>query len=199
MKHILKKFRDWTIIWIGFLLVILLWWFSYAVWVNVSDVSSWDILTAELFNNVINNQRSLEWLWDWWYKEGPTSYSSDYINVWNNWWWNGSSIDCTSINTGCKILKDWVYEVSCTQRSNWTENPYVAIALNWNRAILETDSNAMWWHDHMANINSWTKAEYLWNLWVNDIITCWPPSTYSSDLTYSNLWHVWIIKIIRIK
>lgn len=59
---ILEKIKDWILFWIWFILILLISAISYAAysWIVVENVSVWDVLTIDNWNNVLNNQNYLK-------------------------------------------------------------------------------------------------------------------------------------------
>jgi len=55
-----KEIKKWIVIALSFTLTVGLIWASYAAWVSLTDVGTWDTLTASLFNEVLENQRVLD-------------------------------------------------------------------------------------------------------------------------------------------
>ncbi|WP_374027337.1 hypothetical protein ACES2J_11420 [Bdellovibrio bacteriovorus] len=123
----------------------------------------------------------------WGIKRGPTSFSANYINVWNSGYHVGSSIDCTTSTTGCRILKAGTYEIRCVQRAGASGNSvYVGIALNGDRTALESRNDVLWNHSHTAYSGSYTESNFMGTLSANDLITCGAPvNTMAADLVYA--------------
>lgn len=62
---IIKNIKSWIFQWIWILLVVWISWVAYWAYVSISsDVTDWQTLTSWLFNNVLENQRSLKTLVD---------------------------------------------------------------------------------------------------------------------------------------
>ncbi len=55
-----KEIKKGIIIALSFALTLGLIWATYAAWVNLTDVNSWGVLTADTFNKVLENQRDLD-------------------------------------------------------------------------------------------------------------------------------------------
>jgi hypothetical protein len=121
---------------------------------------------------------------DWGFKEGPLSFDSDYINIWNNQGDSGDSIDCVSNTKGCTILQDGTYKIRCVQRSNATGSVYVGVALNGSRTTLESRTDSMWNHDHAEVSGEYTESNFIGTLSSGDFITCGTTSANSSKLQY---------------
>jgi len=121
---------------------------------------------------------------DWGFKEGPLSFDSDYINVWNNSGDSGDSIDCTSNTKGCSILEDGTYKIRCVQRSNATGSVYIGVALNGSRTTLESRTDSMWNHDHAEVSGEYTESNFIGTLSSGNFITCGTTSANSTKLQY---------------
>lgn len=117
----------------------------------------------------------------WGFKKGPLSYVSSYINEWDASGDTGSSIDCTSSENGCFILKPGTYEIRCVQRASSTTSVYIGIGLNGDRSTLENRSDAVWNHDHSESPNQYTESNFMGALNAGDFITCGAPTTGHSD------------------
>lgn len=136
----------------------------------------------------------------WGFKEGPTSWSSAYVNTWDHGGGAGNSIECTSNLNGCLILRDGTYDISCAQRGGGSNNPYVGLALNGDRPALEGRGDALWSHSHCGAVaGSFTESYFLGTLSAGDLITCGAPNdTQAGSLAFSSEGHTGFIKIIRI-
>lgn len=136
----------------------------------------------------------------WGVKRGPTSFSANYVNVWDSGYHVGSSVDCTSSTTGCRILKSGTYEIRCVQRAGANSvSVYVGIALNGDRLALENRTDALWNHSHASFAGSYTESNYLGLLSANDLITCGPPAaTMQPDMYYGAAAYTGSIQIKRV-
>ena len=56
----IKEIKKWIVIALSFILTLWLIWASYAAWFELTDVESWNPLTSDLFNKVLENQRDLK-------------------------------------------------------------------------------------------------------------------------------------------
>lgn len=135
MKTYLKDIKSWFIIWFTFLITVLIWTVVYAA--VLPTVTSTDTLTAERWNNVINevNQNttsinniynSSNWNLIWSYircnKFSPVKgkdYDCNWNEIWSNWIWDFVSISCPNWS---KVF--WWWCVSSTMRQN---NPHETI------------------------------------------------------------------------
>lgn len=88
MKKFFDKFIWWFYSAIGFLFFILLSWIVYWAYVSISNVTSWQPLTATTFNEVLENQRVIKTIVDW--LSSTVSWLSN-VPAWFVWAFNLSS------------------------------------------------------------------------------------------------------------
>lgn len=84
------------------------------------------------------------------YKEGPTSYNNSYINNWNTGGGRGECLDATSSGTGIYIRESGYYFAQGMQRIS-AANGMTGLAINGDRAALESRSDNFWSHDHSGD------------------------------------------------
>lgn len=120
----------------------------------------------------------------WGFKKGPSAFAADYVNAWTSGGGTGSSIDCTSSANGCTILKSGTYEIRCVQRANSTTSTFVGIALNGDRAALESRADAVWDHDHALGVGQFSESNFMGTLTAGNFITCGPATANQTYMIY---------------
>jgi len=136
-------------------------------------------------------------------KEGPTSLSAGYTNVWNWGYHNGSSLDATTSSTGIIVNTTGTYYVMGYQRIS-NVNTWAALAIDGNRGTMDASQGAgasynnYWGHDHSNGNANWTLSYYCGVLTAGQKVTH-GSSGSTSGLTYSIQGHDGGIQIWRIK
>jgi len=134
---------------------------------------------------------------DWGAKEGPSSYSSTYRNIYHVGMGKGNSLDWSTHADSIEILEDGVYWVKGVQRASSTTSVYVGVALDGSRSGLENKTDGMWNHDHADSANTYTQSNYIGPLSKGDKITCGPSSS-GDGLYYASSGYAGTLSIIRI-
>ncbi len=109
MKHITRKMLDWVLVGLWFLLVLWFMWITYAAWTTMTNVNTWDGLTATLWNNLLWNVETLKTNTDW-----ITSVA------WKVWIW---------VPTATEKL-DVAWTVKATKLES-TKTSWVRVMVNW--------------------------------------------------------------------
>lgn len=161
----LKEIKTGVLVAISFIITLIIAWASYAAYITLTDVNSWETLTDVLFNKVLENQRVLRTDID-----NITSSTID-IPVWSIISWHKSLTWVPSLPNG------WV-ECDGSVISD------VASSLNW-----ETTP------DLNSQVYSWGKWRYLrWGntSWSFNASTAWDDngSAYSTSVTTTYYWAV---------
>ncbi len=167
MSHFWKKFIDGLYQWLGIITVLGLSALTYAsyTWVNQNNLNTWDVVTAQTWNNVINNQNFLKQEIDT--KFAKTGWTlSGVLNMWANKITNlatpTANNDAVTKAYADSVMASWgwLYQISCTtygstplciriNSSTWaTECKYIAGGLG----------AALWYF-----CNSWYPST--WNPW----------------------------------
>lgn len=133
---------------------------------------------------------------DYAFKEGPTSWSSSYTNVWSVGYDYGGSLDATSSTTGITINETGIYVVDSWQRSTGTD-VYIGLGISGNRTTLESRSEGAWGHDHTSISNGWTHAKYVGLLNSGEKVTAGTPGS-TSNVAFSTAGFTGGITIFRI-
>jgi hypothetical protein len=107
MKKILENFKSWIVIWCGILITLIIWWVLYATltFEDLPEVTSWDTLTSQSWNDLINAVNLLK---------AETNAISSYVDSLNE---TINSIDMALPNAPVSydVLYNWKY-----YKSFWT-------------------------------------------------------------------------------
>ena len=123
----------------------------------------------------------------WAGKFGPTSYNAPHIVNYTSGRGYGNSLDFTTYGTGLLVKVTGQYEVRAVQRGNGSGNPYIALAINGDRAALEGRTSGIFTHDHTVDTGQYTESSYIGLLNSGELITAGPVnSTESSFLVYNS-------------
>ncbi|WMC09496.1 pyocin knob domain-containing protein [Oceanimonas pelagia] len=135
---------------------------------------------------------------DYAYLSAPTAFTSDYKNYWASHASVGNSMSTSS--DGILILETGHYKVEAYQRSKNAERPYISVALNGDRGLLEGRTAGTWYHDHASSDqNSSSQSFYLGLLNAGELITVGPPSSHSANLHYGAASYQGKVMITRVK
>ena len=169
MSNIWKKFIDGIYQWLGIITVLGLSALTYAsyTWINQSNLNTWDVVTAQTWNNVINNQNFLKQEVDTKFaKTGGTL--SGILNMWDN---KITNLATPTANTDAvtKAYADsvmaswwWLYQISCTTVST---NYVTCIRIEtstWKTECRSSSSLSGWYASWYACNNSNPST---WNPW----------------------------------
>lgn len=170
MWNVWKKIMDWVYHGLGFIAVLFFFSLAYAgyTWVNQSNLNTWDVVTAQTWNNVINNQNFLKQEVDT--KFAKTGWTlSGILNMWDN---KITNLATPTANTDAvtKAYADsvvaswgWLYQISC-----WTIGTYSILACvrietsTWKTECKYT-SGMSGWSANWSNCN--TSYPTSWNPW----------------------------------
>lgn len=168
MSNFWKKFIDGIYQWLGIITVLGLSALTYAsyTWVNQSNLNTWDVVTAQTWNNVINNQNFLKQEVDTKFaKTGGTL--SGILNMGDN---KITNLATPTANTDAvtKAYADsvvaswgWLYQMSCSTYGTST----VTVCLRINTSTWNTECKYMTnlWSANWSNCN--TSYPTSWNPW----------------------------------
>ena len=163
MKEIIKK---WIVFWLSAWLTMLIIWISYATWVNITNVTTWQTLDASLFNNIIDNQKDLDTRLN---AINPKSLATAWVLFWKNW----NIISSYNVSS---VIRDWAwlytinfanaldnsnYVINWVTKSDWTANISV-VETNWTS---RTTSYVKIWTS-----NDWQNWATPWDIWTNGLV-----------------------------
>jgi hypothetical protein len=104
-------------------------------------------------------------------KAGPAAYIAPYRMQWQKGFGIGTSLDWSTNSQGIVVKETGYYEVRGGHRG--AENNFSALALNGDRASMETRAEGIWSHEHAgaSGSNGWAESYYLGILYINEIVT----------------------------
>lgn len=159
-----KKIKWWIYNWIGFMLIIWLSSVAYWAYVSLTDVTNWATLTASLFNQVLENQRTLKtsivpawFIWSFnlstcppnWIPADGTNWTPDLRGEFIRWLDSGRWVDSS------RTL--WTFQKPSI--TIWDRLSHSMITwLMWNGTT--TNRSEYWWEDpslswYTANFPNW--------------------------------------------
>lgn len=168
-----KSIKNWIISWVAFLLTVSLWTFVFAAWTNLPNVSSWNNLTATIWNNLVSKINDIWTRTDW---INNTSW-------WNIWIWNASpnsKLDVSWViesNNWWFKFPDWTIQTS----KAWTIVNVSVAATNWWGASrfsfnLNNWSYPFWTASSATNLFTFNKAwAYMAYAWWESGFLAWQP------------------------
>jgi hypothetical protein len=146
MKKLLENFKSWIIIWMWFLLTITIWVFSYEkYYVNIDNVTSWWLLTADTFNQLIENVESLNTRLE--RQEDMLFVSWQFTNTWlmaNSW--KILSVNPSTLTWTTNLVLDWSkFTAPADGIYSLTVGLFILSSKSWNHRWLQLNHYSSNW------------------------------------------------------
>ena len=104
----IKNIKKWLLQGLGILIILWMWGISYATWTSLSTETTWETLTAEKWNNVINRLNSID------EEQLPTAWVK-FGGGWGCvlWTWTNECVINSSYNiSSVTKISTWVYNIN---------------------------------------------------------------------------------------
>lgn len=163
MKQTLKKSFLWALVFLG---TIVFWWLSYATWINLNIVESWDTLTSTLWNEVVWKINEI-----WAKTDGIFTDGS-----WNVWIWTTTPTQKLDVNGNIKgdvFSVAWVGSIwFSTNNILYLRSKGIYVS-GWSWIDLHNTDHATYpnyitlypW----SSTNPWNVYIPYWNIWIWNI------------------------------
>ena len=122
---------------------------------------------------------------EWGMKGAPTSQVAQHVNRWFKAVDSGGSVDAKVNTDGILINEAGVYEITARQRVAGTSSAYSSLAIDGDRAALDSRLDGIFDHDHAAAADHFTQSRYVGTLPANTLITYGPPAGQAASVQYT--------------
>ena len=150
MKDTIKKS---LIAWIVFSFTVMVFWVSYAIFLNINTVNPTDELTADLINNIINNQKDLD---------------TRIIASWSTPSWAVMAFNLSSCPTGWSE-----YTLAYGRFIRWIDKSWTNIDPDWERVLWNIQNDEFKSHNHTATTNNAGWHSHTYQAWASNNWAGW--------------------------